>query len=125
MKVSIEQSHHQIIDWKRELEFYKEEIDLLEKRLTEVIAKNTNQEVLASAEHFQNKFLLLKESQDRLHDVLNAKKAYLEKQAAEVGPHIHHKILEESVALNEEIQYFSKSISELRLEFNTFLAKVF
>lgn len=125
MKTSISFLHHQLVDWKRELDFYRTELNLLKDRLSEVVAKNTHQEILAEAEHFQNKLVLLEEHYDKLHDEINKKKRELETKAEEMPTHIHHKILEESAPFNEDLIYFKKSISEIRYEFNKYLAKVF
>jgi hypothetical protein len=56
MKASISTLHHQDIDWLRELDFYKGEIAILNKRLEEVITGNTDVSVTSQVEHFQNKF---------------------------------------------------------------------
>ena len=57
MKTSLNALHHQGNDWLRELEFYKDELALLTTRLEEVASKNTDKDVLAQVEHFQNKFV--------------------------------------------------------------------
>ena len=45
-------------EWLRKLEFYKEDLDILEKRLLEVSDKNTSTEARAGIEHFQNQFMI-------------------------------------------------------------------
>ena len=47
MKASINSLHHQTSDWLRELDFYKEELNILRKRLEEVAAKNTSKDIMA------------------------------------------------------------------------------
>ncbi|WP_157097909.1 hypothetical protein [Niabella ginsenosidivorans] len=45
-------------DWLRTLDFYKEEIGILNNRLKEIAGKNTGKEVGMQVEHFQNAFIL-------------------------------------------------------------------
>ena len=44
--------------WLKELDFYNEELSLLEKRLLEIADKNNGKEVMAEVEHFQNQFIV-------------------------------------------------------------------
>lgn len=60
--------HHKT--WLNYLAFYKDEMQVFEKRLGEVAAKSTDTEVLALVEHFQNQLILQREQHDILrHDI--------------------------------------------------------
>ena len=48
--------HYEHRLWINELKFYKEELVILQERLGEIVAKNTNNEVEAGVESFQNRF---------------------------------------------------------------------
>lgn len=85
MKASISTLHHQDIDWLRELDFYKGEIAILTKRLEEVIDANTHTEVTSQVEHFQNKFIVLKEVIDTLGHDIRGREGEIER-AAEKHP---------------------------------------
>ncbi len=125
MKTSINALHHQSSDWLRELQFYKDDILLLQTRLQEVAAKNTAQEVLAQVEHFQNKFILLLEQADILkHDVNLNNEAMLQK-AEQVPTHIHEKSEAEATALFNGLKDYAQSLAEVRFNLNKFLSKVF
>lgn len=124
MKTSVTALHHQHTDWLRELSFYKDEIAILTNRLEEIAKANTSMEVSQQVEHFQNRFILLRDQVDVLsHDVKQEENAVLE-IAAEKPEHIHQRIVETDDKLLERVQYLAKSLGETRYEFNAFAAKV-
>ena len=122
MKASINSLHHQDTDWLRELEFYKEEIAILTTRLEEVISKNTGQNVTAQVEHFQNKFLLLREDVDTLaHDVREREKG-VENIAKDKPEHIGEHFNTVKDEIHGRMKELTGSVADLRFEFNKFLA---
>ena len=123
-KESINSLHHQYNDWLKELEFYKTEIVILENRLTKVATNNTSKEVLASVEHFQNKFILLKDRNDEVHHAVNLSKENVENMATEKPEQIGAKILNDQNQLKNNIAGFVATFAETRYEFNNFLSKV-
>jgi hypothetical protein len=124
MKASVNTLHHQVSDWLRETDFYKQEISILEKRLEEVASKNTGQEILARVEHFQNSFILNKEQLDILAHDLRKEENVLEAKAAQSPEHIHQKSMEGLNALQQRMKTFAGSFADLRFDFNTFLSEV-
>jgi len=52
--------------WKKELVFYKDELQILEKYLFEVNNKNVSKDARAEVEHYQNQLILHKEVMDEL-----------------------------------------------------------
>lgn len=124
MKVSVSYLHHQSSDWTRELEFYKEELAVLTKRLEEVISRNTSKEVAAQVEHFQNKFIMIREQVDILKHDVKEQEHEVEKFAKERPDHISEKFYNANNELHERMKYMAKSVSDTRFEFNGFLSKV-
>lgn len=123
MKTSLSALHHQTSDWMRELQFYKEELTLLQNRLGEVAAKNTAAEVMAQVEHFQNKFILLNEQADVLKHDVNAVNEKVQATAKELPTHLDQKYVPEHTALQTRVSGFAKSIADTRFELNQFLSK--
>ncbi len=123
MKASLNSLHHQITDWLRETDFYKQEISILEKRLQEVAAKNNSQEVLAEVEHFQNKFILNKEQLDILTHDLNKEESVVEEKAKQTPEHINEKFVPVFDKMQERVKIFATGFADLRFEFNIFLSK--
>jgi phosphoenolpyruvate-protein kinase (PTS system EI component) len=110
-------------EWLKGLDFYKEDIHILENRLTEIATKNTSFEARQGIEHFQNQFLVQRNNIDELrhkikeHISTNGQKTEL---AAEV---IENEMLAEHENLKDEYLSFEKVIKDLRQEFNIYLAK--
>jgi phosphoenolpyruvate-protein kinase (PTS system EI component) len=110
-------------EWLKGLDFYKEDIHILENRLTEIATKNTAFETRQGIEHFQNQFLVQRNNIDELrhkikeHISTNGKKTEL---AAEV---VENEKLAEHENLKDEYLSFEKVIKDIRQEFNIFLAR--
>ncbi|MBK9568784.1 MAG: hypothetical protein IPO53_01835 [Chitinophagaceae bacterium] len=109
--------------WLKSIDFYDDDLDILEKKLVEIISKNNGQEVMASVEHFQNQFIVQRNNIDELRHSIN-------EHAGKVASGVHapagkgENVLDhEHDGLKEEFESFEKVISELRQEFNQFLAK--
>ena len=125
MKASLNNLHHQDIDWLRELDFYREEIATLVSRLEEVASKNTGKEVVAQVEHFQNKFIMLREQLDILHHDIKTRENEVEAVAKERPEHIdeHFKTVKNKTL--GRMKDFTGGFADTRFEFNKFLAKTF
>ncbi|MFN8286210.1 MAG: hypothetical protein U0V74_05625 [Chitinophagales bacterium] len=125
MKTSINTLHHQVTDWLREMEFYKEEISVLTKRLGEAAGLSTDKDVAAQVEHFQNKFVILREQLDILKHDIGIKNHELQELAKQKPEHINEKSAEIADTLQGRVKSFTSSVADTRFEFNRFLSKVF
>lgn len=123
MKVSVDYLHHQGNDWLRELEFYKQELAILTSRLQEIAKRNTNKNVLAEVEKYQDRFILLREQIDTLHHNIGKRETNLEQQAKMSPEHITEKQNEPADSLLSQMKDFSTSIADTRFEFNRFLQR--
>lgn len=124
MKASLNFLHHQSTDWLRELAFYKDELAILNKRLEEAAGKNTAGEVLAQVEHFQNRFILLREQVDILKHDISVRAKEVEELVKSKPDHIDEKFTSTNDSVLARVTDFSRSISDTRFEFNKFLSKV-
>lgn len=124
MKVSLNFLHQQSNGWLRELKFYKEEVTLLSERLSEVANRNTDREILAQVEHFQNKFIMLKEQCDILKHDVNLRHEEVMTKAKQKPEHLSEKSQTIVDDLDNRMIDFTKSVADTRLEFNQFLSKV-
>lgn len=124
MKTSVNALHHQSNDWLKDLQFYNDELLLLQNRLGEVAAKNSSQETLAMVEHFQNKFILLKEQTDILKHDVNASNNIALEMAADKPTHIDEKYVSETNDLHVRMIQYAKGFADTRFELNQFLSKV-
>ena len=124
MKTTLTQLHHQAVDWERELNFYRDELKILKSRLEEVVTKNTHQEVLAQAEHFQNKFIILAEQMAVMQHDLNVRNDSITKLATEIPEHIDERISVIRGGMLAQFKGLANSIADTRFEFNEYLSKV-
>jgi hypothetical protein len=110
-------------DWLKGLDFYKDDIHILENRLTEIASKNTAFEARQGIEHFQNQFLVQRNNIDELrHNIKEHISTYGKKTelAAEV---VENEKLAEHENLKDAYLSFEKVIKDLRQEFNIYLAR--
>ncbi len=124
MKSSLNILHHQDSDWQRELEFYKEELAILTSRLEEVASKNTDKEILSQVEHYQNKFVLLREQLDVLKHDINTRDEEITDLSKTRPEHIDEKFTQVNDRLLSRVKEFLHSVADTRYAFNLFLAKV-
>ena len=124
MKASINSLHHQDIDWLRELDFYKGEIAILTKRLEEIIVANTHTEVTSQVEHFQNKFIVLREVIDTLGHDIKAREGAVEKASEKNPTHVNEHTHAASSELFNRMKNLAADFATSRFELNQFLFKV-
>ena len=114
--------HQQHLTWLNYLAFYKDEMQVLQKRLEEVAAKHHEQEVLAMVEHFQNHLILQREQHDILrHDI----KQYENRIEA---LYVNNPVLaensrpKEEVELTDRVETFGRLFREMKDELYHFVA---
>jgi hypothetical protein len=123
MKASLNSLHHQTADWLREMDFYKQELGILERRLGEVAANNTSKEVSAQVEHFQNVFIITKEQLDILSHDLREEESVIEAKVKQSPEHTNEKYTPAFDKMHERVKIFTSGFADMRFAFNTFLSK--
>lgn len=109
--------------WLKSLEFYKDEIRLLQNRLTEVATKNTTFEARQGVEHFQNQFIVQRNNIDELKHEMNHYADEVNHDALHHAGHMDDLLVEEKKVLKEKYEDFERVMNGLRHEFNDYLAK--
>lgn len=123
-KISIKHINNLHNDWLRTLDFYGGELGVLRNRLTEVAGKNSDKEMLAEVEHYENQFKLKKENVDILSHNIRENLAQIASQAE--GAHagfVDAKLQENHTELGVQVTTEEKLINELRHNFNSFASK--
>ncbi len=120
-KISITHLSNAHTDWLRGLDFYKSEIKILKKRLTEIAGKNSQIEVMREVEHFENQFEIQAENIHKLaHDIkANVKIAAAEYKNSGAG-YIDGYLFENHNQLCDRYIAEEKTVNELRHSFNQF-----
>jgi hypothetical protein len=107
----------------RGLDFYKQEIGILKKRLEEIAADNTGREVSESIEHFQNQFLIQTNNIDELKHRLNENIKAIENQVKNSAGFVDQKSADENTSLYDQYLTQEKILNDIRQEFNRFASK--
>ncbi len=116
--------HKELKSWIRSLSFYKEEAEVFENRLEEVVTKNTKKALLAEAEHFQNQFILQKEEFDILkHDIVKQEKTLV--KSSKMGElALPRSVKQNQPLLRDRMQSAEKIFIETKHDFHRFVARV-
>jgi ribosomal protein S24E len=109
--------------WIKDLGFYDDELDTLEKRLLEIVQKNNGSEVMAGVEHFQNQFVVQRNNIDELLHAVHEHDRVVAKEAQEHAGKIKSTEVDHHLQLKEQMESFEKVFNELRHEYNGFLSK--
>ena len=124
--ISIKTLHLEYRLWINELSFAKEEINIYERHLEELIAANTDTDILAEAEKFQNQFICQKEVIDVLKHDLHVSERQLANVAKNLsGFGLEIMRMDNHEQLRERMKTFRKLIQELKDEFKVFESKIF
>lgn len=107
----------------RGLDFYKQEITILKKRLEEIAADNTGHEVAERVEYFQNQFLIQNNNIDELKHGIHENIQNIEDQIRQTGAYVKVNTAGENIELNDQYISLEKVINEIRQEFNHFASK--
>lgn len=120
---TIYQLHEDHKTWLNKLEFYKDEILIMQNRISEIAKKNTSKEVLSFVEHFQNQLIVQKEQIDTLkHEINSHERSIEEKVNKKAVANESKKFLDHSAQRNN-VESFEKTFNDLRKKLIQFLSK--
>jgi hypothetical protein len=121
-KKHITELHPEVRAWMSYVNYVKDELKVHNLRLEEIIQKNTGQEVMAHAEHFQNQFIRQNEACDELmHDLHGVEKTYSDLAAN--NPAAMHVAVVDQVELRDRVETHRHIFEDLTHEFRAFLSK--
>jgi hypothetical protein len=110
-------------DWLRAIAFYKDEIKILQNRLSEVSQRYTNVDVKSDVEHFQNQFIIQGNNLDDLAKDIKEHETHMSQDAEKMAQHLSNHTLAEHDAQRDRFAHLEKTITDLRHDFNRFLVK--
>lgn len=122
-KANIFDQHSENQNWLKSLEFYKEEISILNKRLQEVTGKNNAPDFLKEVEHYQNQFIVQRNNIDELAHSIKMNEKQIEKEVIANPVAVEHRKVENHEPEADFLGYFEKNTAGLRTEYNKFLSK--
>ncbi len=115
--------HYEHSDWLRAIDFYRDDLSVLQKRLAEVSFKNNRENVSAGIEHFQNQFIIQKNNLDELKHYVNEHIVHVQDKYSKPNPAPENELLAEHEKRKAEFLSLEKTMTGLRQEFNLFLSK--
>lgn len=120
---SVAHCGHEHQEWIKAMDFYKDDLQLLQKRLMEIAGKNNGHDTMAEVEHFQNQFIVQRNNIDELRHSIKEHENVVAADAR-----VHAGKMESShsgrhAELKDQVVSFEKIFNELRHEFNIFLSK--
>ena len=122
-KKTIYQLHEDHKIWLNKLAFYKDELSIMQNRISEIAKKNTSKEVLSFVEHFQNQLIVQKEQIDTLNHNIKEHESFLEDQANKNPTAIDHEKFADHAMNRDNVGNFEKTFNALRKELIDFLTK--
>ena len=123
MKTNIYTQHEEHTEWLSKLAFYKDEIPVLQKRIEEVIQKNTSKEVAQKVEHFQNQLTIQLSNISQIQHQINHDENVIQNSIKDNPIASDHRKTEDHKAEREMVESFEKHFTDLRSELNIFLSK--
>lgn len=123
MKTKIYTQHEEHTEWLNKLAFYKDEFPILQKRIEEVIRKNTSKEVAQKVEHFQNQLLIQLDNISKITHHINREENVLQNSIKDNPIASDHRTTEDHTEERQMVESFEKHFLELRNELNNFVAK--
>lgn len=115
--------HSEHMQWKKDLQFYTDELNVFKNRLGEVSIKNNSMEERSGVEHFQNVFIGEQEVIDILNHDINAHEKVLVDYAKDHPVAVEHAYFRNHTDLEDRMKRFAELWVELKGEFQRFLAK--
>lgn len=115
--------HEENSAWISKLDFYRDELKILQDRLEEIATKNNQGEVLPEIEKYQNQFIVQRNNIDEIRHQIRENEQALQEEIKSNPVAVDHR----KVAYHEEeknaVESFEHVFNELREDFNKFSSK--
>ncbi len=125
MKDSITHLHAVCEDWKKELRFFKDEIRILRHRLSDIVLRNHDRDMMVQVEHFENKFNILERHVKELMREVKGKDKELVSQAAAQPQAKSERKMDTDQTFEDMMLVTSKDFYDTKNEYLKFVSKVF
>ena len=120
---TIYELHEEHKTWLNKLLFYKDELFIMENRISEIAEKNTSTEVRTIIDYFYNQISIQKEEIDFINHDINSHEAFLEDALRKNRNSIQNDKFLDHKKHRESVTIFEKLFRELREELIEFLSK--
>lgn len=121
--IKMEVLHQEHLEWLNKLDFYKDDIAILKRRIEEVAAKNTGHDVMAMIEHFQNQLIIQRNELDEFRHAIKEHENELEAAVKSNPTATNRQRLSDDPMLRSRMERYETIFNELRMELYRFLSK--
>lgn len=108
--------------WQEGFGFYRGELEIMNKRLQKIAARNFSFEVRQEIEHFQNQFIVQRNNIDELKHEVNIYVEKLSRESKAVPKSKEMGLTEERISLHGKYEDLERVMNVLRHEFTKFLS---
>ena len=115
--------HFEHEQWKGELAFWKDELMFFNNRLSELVTRWTNKDVLAQLEHYQNEFILHGGVIEDLQETIEKHEERIAGQSIEGEDAIDVQLAKQHVEFRNKMETQREVYADLKKEFFRFLEK--
>lgn len=109
--------HFEHVQWKRELAFWEDELKSFNNRLSELVTRWTDKDVLAKLEHYQNEFVLHNSVIEDLQEIIEEHEICIAGQSDALDTQLTKKHIEFRNRIETQREIYTK----LKKEFFRFL----
>ena len=112
--------HSEHVAWLQQTGFYRDELTIMGRRLSEVASRNNSKEIQVQVEHFQNQLIIQRNQLDYLHHNIKQEENQVEDNIRQNPTAADHRKMDDHVKLRDDVEIFDKIFKELRRELNEF-----
>ncbi len=123
MEKLITELHTEHKEWLNKLSFYKDDLQVFQNRLDEIVRKNTSKELMVNLEHFQNQLIIQHEQIDILRHEINEHEKSIEKSIIDNPVASDHRKMTDHSEYRDKMLRFEDLFHELRKDLMSFVAK--
>lgn len=115
--------HFEHEQWKGELAFWKDELKSFNKRLSELVTRWTNKEILTQLEHYQNEFILHGGVIEDLQETIEEHETRIAAQSKTGKDALDTPLVKTHIEFRNRIEAQRQIYAQLKKEFFRFLEK--
>ena len=119
----IYQQHEENREFTSKLDFYKDEIKILEGRLGELASKNSKNDILGELEKYQNQLIIQRNNIDEIAHKVKINEDTLVKEIEKNPVAVDHRHVPYHGAEKELVEGFESNFNSLRSDLNGFISK--
>jgi hypothetical protein len=115
--------HFEHQQWKGEIAFWNDELKFFNNRLSELVTRWTNKDVLTQLEHYQNEFVLHGGVIEDLQEIIEEHETRISRQSKTGEDALDTQLAKKHIEFRNHIETQRHIYAELKKEFFRFLEK--